>query len=191
MKYILLVGLLAVGVVVPAVGQTWTNPLPIDSASHKVTYTDVVQVPGASKAELYTRARAWFATSFASAKAVLEMDDVQAGQLIGNATGYYYARFMGADAKTTLWRTINVQIKDGRYKYTITNFAVDIQKGRVNATPIESFFVQSRYTYDKEGVPKPYLASIIKGVQDNGESQVQSLRAAMATPAEKGKEKDW
>ena len=43
---------------IAAHGQTWKSPLPLDSATHKVTHSGVVEVPGASKAELYSRARA-------------------------------------------------------------------------------------------------------------------------------------
>lgn len=59
MKHLLLAGLLIVGVAAPAWAQQ--QPLPVDSTTHKITYSAVVQVPGASQAELYGRALRWLA----------------------------------------------------------------------------------------------------------------------------------
>ena len=182
LKPLLLCALLACGL--QAAAQV--SPLPVDSITHKVTYQGVVQVPGASQAELYSRAREWFATTFGSAKAVLEMDDREAGKLIGNANGIYYQRFMRKDVETTLWRTINVQVKEGRFRYQITNFATGIGVSQDKAYPVELGFIPA--SYDKSGNLKPYMASMYDGVRKSAEAQVASLRDAMTKPAQKA---DW
>ena len=159
--------------------------LPVDSLTHKVTYQGVVQVPGASQADLYVRAREWFATSFGSAKAVLEMDDKEAGKLIGNAHGEYMQRFMGRESPTTLWRTINIQVKDGRFKYTISNFATGTNKAQADARPVELAITPA--AFDKSGKLVPYMESMLSGIQASAEAQVKSLLIAMAS----AKGKDW
>jgi hypothetical protein len=162
------------------------SPLPLDSLTRKVTYQGVVTVPGATQAELYSRAREWFATSFGSAKGVLEMDDRESGKLIGNAVGSYNQRFMGKDGAVGLWRTINVQVKDGRFKYVITNFATGVDKTQAQARPVELALVPA--AFDKSGKPTPYMASMFAGIRQSAESQVASLREAMTKPAGKS---DW
>jgi hypothetical protein len=165
--------------------QSLKNPLPIDSVTHKVTYQGVVEVPGVSKAELYSRAREWFANTFGSAKAVLEMDDKEAGKLIGNTNGTYLQRFMGSDVATVVWRHVNVQVKDGRFKYVFSDFATGVDKTQAEARPVELAIVPA--SFDKAGNPKPYMASMFAGIQQTAESQVTSLRAAMTKPVKS----DW
>ena len=98
MKHLFLLCLLACGL--QAAGQV--SPLPIDSLTHKVTYQGVVQVPGVTQAEMYSRAREWFAVTFGSAKAVLEMDDRTAGKLIGRENGGFLQRFLGQESVITV-----------------------------------------------------------------------------------------
>ncbi|MDO7888177.1 hypothetical protein [Hymenobacter cheonanensis] len=57
MKHLLLAGLLAVGVAAP--GRAQQQPLPVDSTTHKITYSAVVQVPGANQAGAH--GAAWLA----------------------------------------------------------------------------------------------------------------------------------
>lgn len=57
--------------------------LQIDSISKKAEYTGIVQVAGVSKEELYTRARSWFVKTYKDADVVIQMDDKDAGKIIG------------------------------------------------------------------------------------------------------------
>lgn len=50
----------------------------------KATYTGIVQVDSVSKDELYKRAKRWFVDTYKSAKAVIELDDKENGEIIGN-----------------------------------------------------------------------------------------------------------
>jgi opacity protein-like surface antigen len=191
MKKLLLAALLLAALSSQANAQSWKNPLPLDSATHRVVYTGVVAVPGATKDELYSRAREWFATNFGSAKAVLEMDDREAGKLIGNANSQFMLVFGGILASTPmrLWRTIRVELKDGKYRYTLANFDMGSPtSGQAAARPVESWFDKPA-EFAKDGTPKKVTASVIDAIQASGESQVASLQAAMTKKA--SKDKDW
>jgi hypothetical protein len=169
--------------------QGWKNPLPLDSATHLVAYSGVVEVPGASKAELYSRAREWFATSFGSAKAVLEMDDREAGKLIGNTNSDFTIHYGGilGEAPVRLWRTIRVEVKEGKYRYALSNFATSgYYYAQSDARPVEEWFKASRILYNKDGSPKPSTASVVAGVQQSAEGQAASLKAAMTKATAKG-----
>jgi hypothetical protein len=94
--------------------------LPIDSASHLVTYTAVVPVAGATKDQLFVRAKEWAARSFVDSKTAARMDDKEAGTYITRGTvklpgGAQYAMMLA------------IYTKDGRYKYVIDQLAYTYQ----------------------------------------------------------------
>ncbi|RZK33076.1 MAG: DUF4468 domain-containing protein, partial [Hymenobacter sp.] len=57
--------------------------LPFDPATHQITYQGVVEVAGATKEQLYTRAYEWLAKAYRSANDVIQMQDKEAGRLVG------------------------------------------------------------------------------------------------------------
>jgi hypothetical protein len=187
----ILFGCLSIGSLLPVHAQdSWRNPLLIDSATHRVAYTGVVEVAGTSKAELYSRAREWFAASFVSAKAVLEMDDREAGKLVGNASSQFIVDFGGilGQSPITLWRRIRVEVKEGKYRYSLTDFATTSASGRqVDANNVETWFKPGAASFNKDGTPKRAPASVISGVQKSALGQAASLKEAMT----KGVGKDW
>lgn len=91
----------------------------------KIYYSGVVTVDSTSKDELYRRSRQWFANTYKSADDVLQMEDKDAGQIIGK--GYFTAIWkvtFYANQEVDVYHTINIQIKDGKYRYEITDFRV-------------------------------------------------------------------
>lgn len=119
-----------------------------DSTKTAIKFNDVVYVESASKLALYSKAREWFSKNFKSAKAVLDLEDKENGKLIGKANFAVFStessnenefvKFPKMSAKKskdlqdamTVKKTIEVgridfiiyiYVKDGRYKYEITN----------------------------------------------------------------------
>jgi hypothetical protein len=95
---------------------------PIDSDTHLITYQGVIEAPGVSKAVLYTRANAWVAKTYRSANDVIQMQDKDAGQLILKGLSRVTSR--GANAGVVR-HTLTIYVKDGRYKYVLTDFTHD------------------------------------------------------------------
>lgn len=94
--------------------------LPIDSTTHLITYSEVVNENG-SKDELYSRAREWFAKTYNSAQNVIQMDDKD--KIVGKALMQVYHKAFGKDhISGYINYTISIYFKDGKYKYEITNF---------------------------------------------------------------------
>jgi hypothetical protein len=98
--------------------------IPLDTVSKQVSYASVVETPG-TKDELYTKARAWFATAFKDSKSVIQMDDKESGKLIGK--GIVLGNIRDALNITTLGTfklnyTVYITVKDGKYRYEITEF---------------------------------------------------------------------
>jgi hypothetical protein len=100
------------------------NTLP-RNADGRVEYTAVVYVDStSSKDAIYAAARAWFVDNFKDAKEVLQVQDKDAGELVGkgyidipsNRFGYI------AIGVGIVWFNVTLYAKDGRYKYVISDF---------------------------------------------------------------------
>jgi hypothetical protein len=106
-------------------GQKKETPiLPIDSATSKITYSEVVFVDSlTNKNELFLRAREWFAKTYKSSMNVIQMEDKENGKIVGKASMQVYHKLGGSNYPSGYINyTIFVYIKDGRYKYEITDF---------------------------------------------------------------------
>jgi len=95
--------------------------LPINKETNLIEYTELVTVDSTmTQDELYTKAREWMALNFKSANSVIQMDDKNAGIIIGKGnipvTGGKYL----ADGKIDF--TLKIQVKNGRFKYWFTDF---------------------------------------------------------------------
>jgi len=185
MKFLLAI-LLLTGTLAPAHAQvklpklkTWVNPLPKDSITGKVSYQGVVQVPGATQATLYARAKKWVDTAPGPTKVTIETEDATAGKIIGKTSELVMQNFLGANVQVPLWRTIIIQVKPGRFRYQITDFAFDSGKGQGAVTPIENYLTPNALTFDDAGYPKPVLQSTIEAIQRSGRQQATAIRQAL------------
>lgn len=109
---------------VNAVAQKETPNLPIDTITKLITYTEVVSVDTSiNKQELYSRAREWFAKAYNSSQNVIQMDDKENGKIVGKALTQVYHKALGSNYPSGhINYTISIYLKDGRYKYEVTNF---------------------------------------------------------------------
>lgn len=98
---------------------------PVDKETSKISYTEVVGIQGVSKAELYARGATWFAKTYGSSKAVLEISDKEDGKLMGKALTEVSFKNppLGTRYGGLVNYTITVQVKDDKYKYTITDLS--------------------------------------------------------------------
>ena len=161
----------------------WVNPLPLDSITRKVTYRAVVQAPGATKAELYARAKKWFAAAPSTTKMPLDTDDATGGKLVGKTGELVTQNFLGANVQVPLWRTITIEVKPGRFRYQITDFAFDSGKGLGAVTPIENYLTPNALTFDEAGYPKPVLQSTIDAIQRSGRQQAAAIQQSVSGKA--------
>ena len=87
----------------------------------KVTYTNVISVDSSIKKDLYVKAKRWFVNTYNSGKDVIQIDDKENGEIIGKGYFQEYMKVALGGHNVSVWHTIRVQSKDGRYKYTINN----------------------------------------------------------------------
>jgi hypothetical protein len=163
------------------------NPLPLDPQTQRITYQGVVEVPGVSQADLYTRATAWLAQTYAPADApadALVTGQPSAGQLVvqgawraaGRTT---YQGVLRSSYAGVVRHTLTIYVKDGRYKYILTNLAHDaagtpnLQSGG----PLEQSKA-SLYGYVGLGSQKPW-ADLKQAATRDARHLADSLQAAM------------
>jgi len=91
-------------------------------------YTEIVDVPGKTASKLYATAKEWFSLAFKSGKSVIDLDDPINGKLIGkgytNVTASYSAPFINGNLLWEIDLTIEILVKDNKYKATILEINV-------------------------------------------------------------------
>lgn len=168
--------------------QTPASPtLPVDTETKRVTYTAVVAVNGASQTELYTRAKLWLFLTFDDAKDVVKVDEKDAGLLIIRAYTDLPVRSSQTDfgpINREVGYTMMLNFKDGRYKYTLTNYHL-IVEGRI--TPIENEITALLSKPKGKGVFAAQQYAEKVGIY--AQSLVQSLDVTLRKPV--SGENDW
>ncbi len=90
-----------------------------------IIYTEVIKLDSVSKEELYDRAKRFFVENYKSANDVIQLDDKENGEIVGK--GVFKVNFNQGIAgiqPTSVYHTILIAVKDGRYKYEIKNLIV-------------------------------------------------------------------
>ncbi|SHJ63548.1 protein of unknown function [Arenibacter nanhaiticus] len=96
----------------------------IINSQEVLTFSDVVEVENVLSTNLYNRAKLWFASAYKSSNDVLQVENKEEGMLIGKGSISYEQPFLSG-MNTTVGNVnylIKIFVKDGRYKYEITNF---------------------------------------------------------------------
>lgn len=156
-------------------------PFEVDSITGRIVFRGVVQVPGASADQLYLRAKSFFFTRFRDAKAVIQVDDKAGGVLLGKGL-IYPGTINILTAGSYIETPIEVRVKEGRYRYEITNMNVVVDNFRV---PFDSpeynrdikIKAITKKQYDRWAANMDVLIGLIN-----------DLGRAMATPSTKD---DW
>lgn len=150
--------------------------------------------PTVTKEELYNRARTWVMKTYVSEKAVLSIQDKEAGELAGNATmnykstGMYFGVWCVAG---TIDYKFSIYLKDGKYKYVFHSF---VHKGSYyqGSAPINYGLLTT-----SETAPSPSRGSanqkawqhIKQTAIQNTNETIMSLKRAMNQPYENNS--DW
>lgn len=116
--------------------EALNTPLPVDATTKLLTLTEVVEVPGATQAQLYSRAYEWVAKAYNSANAVVQMHDKESGKIIGKGVTRVLTR--GGTELGYVRHTLSIYVKDGKYKYELTGLEhVSSTPGGHSGGPLE------------------------------------------------------
>ena len=129
-----------------------------NAVSHSVIYN----VPGKTKEEIYVEANNWFVHSFGSGKSVIQLNDKEAGCIIGkgyvDALGSNSGFFNQSDAAA--WVIIRVDIKDEKVRVIATIQSYEVTKttavgalllgARPSAPKVVEYIPNECYPYTKK-----------------------------------------
>jgi hypothetical protein len=90
----------------------------------KIYYSEIITVDSSiTKSELFVAARKWFANTYKSANDVIQMQDKEAGEIVGKGIVTALLTIpLNSPEEINAYHTITITVKDGRYKYEITDF---------------------------------------------------------------------
>ncbi|OON70331.1 hypothetical protein B0919_06270 [Hymenobacter sp. CRA2] len=98
-------------------------PIPVDSGTQIIRYTAVVPMANASQAVLFGRASTWFATPQRRSQVYLRVAEPEAGLVVGQVVTDIDMPGLGNLLfQKQLFCTVKLAVKDGRYKYELTDF---------------------------------------------------------------------
>jgi hypothetical protein len=160
----------------------------------KILYTEVIQADSIKMNQLYLNSKQFFVDAFKSAKDVIQLDDKEAGIVIGKGFSDIYIKSLGLNVKTQMWYTIKIQSKDGRYKYDIYDIYFKnypSQYASSHESPAEEQFQKSIY-YKKDGTPKEFPLKYKNAMEDNIKSTVELIKTIMSKSVIiNDKKSDW
>ncbi len=156
-------------------------PVPIDEATGHVVYTEVVNVPGVSQAELFKRLEHWFNTFYKNPTSIIQTKDAATGKIDGKHTIYVYNEVNGKkNQHGQVKYTITVEAKDGKFRYRIDDI----------------FFFQTPKLYvekwlDEKAPNKTAQFGYLQQVHDYMTDLVNQLKTTMNKPAPVKAGDDW
>lgn len=118
---------------------------PVDKDS-LICYQDIVILKDStiSKDRLFSNTKVWFANTFTNSKSVLQVEDNNAGRLLGK--GYSDISDKFATVPTYIKYTIEILVKNGKYRYKFYNLSVEGGE-YIGDNPIDAAY--KRYLNDK------------------------------------------
>lgn len=97
------------------------------SPDSTITYENTVSLDSSYKFQLlYKTTKTWFVNAFSNSKQVIQSEDINSGRIIGKGiitipASVHLQRIIGANCNFT----IQIDIKDGKYRYRIFNIYTD------------------------------------------------------------------
>jgi hypothetical protein len=160
--------------------QVTSPTVPVDQDTKLITYKEVVTIPG-TPGELFNRAIEWINKQYKNPTEATKVRD-QASGVIDIIHRFELAKDDKGVARPagTVDYSMKIEMKEGRYRYTITNFNYK----DVSRKPIEYWMNKNDKAYS------PEWDNYLKQVDDFSRKLIESLKAGMQPPAPK-KEDKW
>lgn len=160
-----------------------------------VTYTKVVEAPGLSKEEIFSRVQSYFVYNYGSGKSVIQTQDKELGRIIGK--GLYDDVHIGFSLVTTYvdcWHIVRVDIKEGRARIilTLTEYEKKITGG--NTPPSYSTSkVEQEYPINPKGFQKTVMAKAFYKSHKRAESTLEAIEKTIkeGSTSKEIENEDW
>ncbi|MBE7178066.1 MAG: DUF4468 domain-containing protein [Mucilaginibacter polytrichastri] len=164
--------------------RAFSQNLPVDDATKKISYQGIVVVDGATEKQLYDRARSWFATKFRFPRDVVQMDDKEAGKIIARCELRGPQNADSPQFWFMLRYSIIVVVRNGKYRYEITDFTQQPDPYYDNRLPEEigAEFLLDKDARNARGELREKHQDYYKALTSRATQVVNSLKDAMKQP---------
>lgn len=155
----------------------------IDSTTNKVSFKEVVSLENTPKDAIYLRAREWFANTFKSSQNVIQMDDKDGGKLIGKGFSKSSFKYLGIVLYFKIWYTINITIKDNKYRIEITDIKIvdDFNYGyNFDIEQLKSGKIGNENVKNSKGEYRGRFAGYEPGTDIEIRSLIESLKLSLS-----------
>ncbi|NDC30088.1 MAG: DUF4468 domain-containing protein [Bacteroidetes bacterium] len=153
--------------------------MPLDSVTNLITYNGVVEQEESGSDSLYARAKRFAEKNLGKGKELYEMDK-RNQKLVVNGSIPAFA-YINRYNKKTIGKyqfKMTILVKEGRYKYTITNFVHESEVSAAGGKPVRNYFEYysnsstNLQTYDK----------ILRYADKDIKETIQRFQLAMREP---------
>ena len=149
-----------------------------DSSEFKFTLIDSIKE---TKNELFIKAKVWLANTFVSSKAVIEMEDKEAGKIIGKGVMVYDKKDTYYTTHMSVRYTLTVTVKDNKYRLVLSDFIndgyLDNPSERINGSGLK--------LDDVNFLALGYSKDVIPEVTRRANDIVETFRIAMKKETKK------
>ncbi len=156
-------------------------------------YIEVVQIPGATKDQLYKQAKIYFVESFRSANHVIQLDNKEDGMIIGKGEAEMLVISGITGFEGVMRFSIKIEVRPERYRLTIYDIGnEDRNMGSPyygNQGTYDGYFLREKY-YKKSGRVRELNLATKKEFLRVFESIVSQVHYKMS-PQEIVKKEDW
>ena len=153
-------------------------------SQEQLKFSQIVDVSGVDKNELFMRGREWFNEHFKSSKADLQIVDKVSGELAGKGVMdvAYSFKYLGErNCTAEVSYQMNVWVKEGKYKYEMTNFIILGTNGNINFGLITTSDVTTKayIGLSQKKINEMYL-SIKQGTEKKAKQLIEVLKQKMS-----------
>ena len=133
-------------------------------------YSSIVEVQELKAKELFIKSNEWIAQNFKSANDVIQFKDEETGKIIGKGNVSTHYKYLGVISDPVYADfTIEIAVKDGRYRCIISNIYVKDCGDLAREKPITN-------------IPQKVWLQIVSGHNDNIKQLLISLEEYMKKP---------
>jgi hypothetical protein len=170
-------------------GNIWQQPFKYNEEG-EIEYQEVVPIDSLTKDEIYNRAKRMFSKMFKDSRDVLELDDKEAGTLIGNGNTEILWKtdgILGMVVSIRLWFTVTIDVKDGKYRVTLNNFENETDAFRSGSTYVKG----TRYPIEQAFPISGEVQKIQRGMKEAELLEIDSLLKSIKKMMAEKPSKDW
>ena len=136
------------------------------SGGNPLVYSQVIEVPNTTKDILYDKLKQWMATAYKNFSKVVQLDDKNAGTMVGQANMSFQVKSFSMTCSTGYVNyTIKLFVKDNKFKIEMSQMEHQARAGSVQACSL-GFLTDSENYKDKGLTAGPYNKVWVQLKQD-------------------------